>query len=134
MALFLNLIFTYFPLTSNSGKFKEISSTIFYCIIPPQAKVWSILLSTADINAGTIVYTTDMFTKYMFVLKSVKYHQITPRNQRFACELQLFRGLSTCQVSQKKIHFPKLRPCFLQFTGVRVEENFNIRNMHNSFV
>ena len=33
--LFLNLIFTYFSIMNNSGKFKEISSTSFYCIIPP---------------------------------------------------------------------------------------------------
>ena len=33
--LFLNLIFTYFPLMNNSGNFKEISSTSFYCIVPP---------------------------------------------------------------------------------------------------
>ena len=29
---FLNLIFTYFPLMNDSGKFKEISWTRFYCI------------------------------------------------------------------------------------------------------
>ena len=33
--LFLNLIFTYFLIMNNSGKFKEISSTSFYCIISP---------------------------------------------------------------------------------------------------
>ena len=33
--LFLNLIFTYFLIMNNSGKFKEFSSTSFYCIIPP---------------------------------------------------------------------------------------------------
>ena len=32
---FLNLIFTYFSIINNSGKVKEISSTSFYCIIPP---------------------------------------------------------------------------------------------------
>ena len=31
--LFLNLIFKYFPKINNSGKFKEVSSTSFYCII-----------------------------------------------------------------------------------------------------
>ena len=31
---FLNLISTYFPIKNNSRKFKEIASTIFYCIIP----------------------------------------------------------------------------------------------------
>ena len=30
--LFLDLIFGYFSITNNSGKFKEISSTSFYCI------------------------------------------------------------------------------------------------------
>ena len=33
--LFLTLVFTYFPIMNNSGKFKEILSTSFYCIIPP---------------------------------------------------------------------------------------------------
>ena len=33
--LFLNIIFAYFPVMNNWGKFKEISSTIFYCIIRP---------------------------------------------------------------------------------------------------
>ena len=32
---FLNLIFTYFPIRKNSEKYKEISSTSFYCIISP---------------------------------------------------------------------------------------------------
>ena len=32
---FLNLIFKYFRIMKNSGKFKEISSTRSYCIIPP---------------------------------------------------------------------------------------------------
>ena len=32
---FLNLIFTYFPKMSKLEKLKEISSTSFYCIIPP---------------------------------------------------------------------------------------------------
>ena len=34
--LFLRLVFTYFPIMNNSWKFKEISSTSFYCIIPPE--------------------------------------------------------------------------------------------------
>ena len=33
--LFINLKLTYFPIMNNSGKFKEISSTSFYYIIPP---------------------------------------------------------------------------------------------------
>ena len=33
---FLNLIFTYFPIMNNWGKFVEISSVSFYCIIPPE--------------------------------------------------------------------------------------------------
>ena len=34
--LFLSLVFTYFPIMNNSWKLKEISSTSFYCIIPPE--------------------------------------------------------------------------------------------------
>ena len=33
--LYINLIFTYFPIMNNSGKFKEISWTSFCYIIPP---------------------------------------------------------------------------------------------------
>ena len=43
---FLNLIFTYVPIMNNSGKFKEISSTSFYCIIPTEANLRELINTT----------------------------------------------------------------------------------------
>ena len=36
--LFLNSIIKYCPIMNNLGKFKEISSARFYCIIPPKGQ------------------------------------------------------------------------------------------------
>ena len=41
--LFLGLVFTYFPIMNNSGKFKEISYKSFHFIIPPSEKQKTLL-------------------------------------------------------------------------------------------
>ena len=51
--LFLDLVFTYFPIMNNSGKFKEISSTNFCCIIPTRM-IWYASSSHGNFNLQAI--------------------------------------------------------------------------------
>ena len=65
--LFLNLIFTYFPVMKNSGKLKEISSASFYCIINPEVLC---LQSVSQFHHGSAIF--KLFYKIIFyILKKV---------------------------------------------------------------
>ena len=104
--LFLKLIFTYFPIMTNSGKLEEISSTSCYCIIPPfewviRYNIWKLTQLRSFFTTPKLkkqITESRLFLTVVFLLfttpASIYLFKVNNRNTRTRSEI--CSKLTTC--------------------------------------